>query len=77
MVIIVLEKAYDRVPKKGYAVGFRKEKLFPTKSILSLSKICKTRLQLVKISGVISSEFPITMGLHQGSTLSSCLFHCR
>ena len=28
----------------------------------------------VRTSGGITSEFPITLGLHQGSTLSPCLF---
>ena len=73
MVLIELEKAYDRVPR-GVMGWILEKKWVPLKYIKLIKDMYDEAITSVRTSGGITSEFPITLGLHQGSTLSPCLF---
>ncbi|KAL5168243.1 LINE-1 retrotransposable element ORF2 protein [Glycine soja] len=73
LIFIDLEKAYDRVPreilwkaleKKGVRVAY----------IRAIQDMYDRVSTSVRTQGGESDDFPITIGLHQGSTLSSYLF---
>ncbi|KAH1193991.1 Retrovirus-related Pol polyprotein from type-2 retrotransposable element R2DM [Glycine max] len=73
LIFIDLEKTYDRVPreilwkaleKKGVRVAY----------IRAIQDMYDRVLTSVRTQGGESDDFPITIGLHQGSTLSPYLF---
>ncbi|KAL5192364.1 Germin-like protein subfamily 3 member 4 [Glycine soja] len=73
LIFIDLEKAYDRVPreilwkaleKKGVSVAY----------IRAIQDMYDRVSTSVRTQGGESDDFPITIGLHQGSTLSPYLF---
>ena len=73
MVFIDLEKAYDRVPrdiiwwvlaKKGVTKGY----------IDVIRNMYEGVVTTIRSPAGETNEFPITVGLHQGSTLSPYLF---
>ncbi|KAH1225351.1 LINE-1 reverse transcriptase [Glycine max] len=73
LIFIDLEKAYDRVPreilwkaleKKGVRVAY----------IRAIQDMYDRVSTSVRTQGGESDDFPITIGLHQGSTLSPYLF---
>ena len=70
---VVLEKAFDRVPRKVIKWALRK-KLVPERlvqAIMSMYKLAKTR---VRVGGGHSKKFDVSVGVHQGSVLSPFLF---
>ena len=73
MVFIDLEKAYDRIPRK--IIWWALEKKGVTKRYIELVKYIYNRaITIVKTTIRETSKFSITVGLHQGSTLSPYLF---
>ena len=70
MVFIDLEKAYARVPREVMWWVLEKNGV-PLKYIKLIKDMCDGAITSVRTSGGIISEFPITISLHQGSTLNS------
>jgi len=68
-----MEKAFDRILRKVMEWAMRKKELpeVIVKAVMSLYEGAKTR---VRIESGLSEEFPVEVGVHQGSVLSQLLF---
>ena len=73
MVFIDLEKTYDKVPRNVMWWALEKHKV-PTKYITLIKDIYKNAMTFVWTCGGDTTDFPINIGLHQGSALSPYLF---
>ena len=73
MVFIDLEKAYDKVPRNIMWWALEKHKV-PTKYITLIKDMYKDATTFVRTCDDNTTDFPINIGLHQGSTLSPYLF---
>jgi hypothetical protein len=73
MVFIELEKAYDKVPRDIMWWSLEKHKV-PTKYITLIKDMYKDAMTCVRTCDGDTSDFPIKIGLHQGSALSPYLF---
>ena len=73
MVFIDLEKAYDKVPRNVMWWALEKHK-FPTKYIILIKDMYKDAMTFVWTWDGDTTDFPINIGLHQGSALSPYLF---
>ena len=73
MVFIDLEKAYDRVPRDVLWWALKK-KAVPLKYVSIIRDMYDGVVTNVRTCGGLTDEFPITIGVHQGSILS--LFLC-
>ena len=73
MCFVDLEKAFDRVPKKVLEWEFKKKGIpdILVRSVMSLYEVRKTK---VGVDSVLSEEFDVKVGMHQGSVLSRFLF---
>ena len=69
MVLIDLEKAYDRVPRQEVWRGMR-EKGVPEKYVMIVQDMYEGARTRVKSSVGITDIIPVGVGLHQGSSLS-------
>ena len=70
MVFIDLEKAYDKVPRKVMWWALEKKRI-PTKYITLIKDMYDD--VVTNVDGE-TSDFPINIGLHQGSALSPYIF---
>jgi hypothetical protein len=73
MVFIDLEKAYDKVPMNVIWWVLQKYKV-STKDIAHIKDMYNNIVKSVQTSDRDTNDFPINIGLHQGSTLSHYLF---
>ena len=73
MVFIYLQKTYDRVLREIIWWDLEKKRVH-VRYIKLIKDMCDRPITSVRTSGSITSEFPIIIGLHQGSTLSPFLF---
>ena len=73
MVFIDLEKAYDKVPRNVMWWALEMNKV-PTKYITLIKDMYKNVMTFVRTCGGDTTDFPINIGLHQGSALSPYLF---
>ena len=73
MVFIDLEKAYDKVSRNVMWWVLEKHKV-PTKYITLIKDMYKDATTFVRTCDGNTTDFPINIGLHQGSALSSYLF---
>ena len=73
MIFINLEKAYDKVPRNVMWWALEKHKV-PTKYITLIKDMYKDATTFVRTCGGDTIDFPINIGLHQGSALSPYLF---
>ena len=73
MCFVDMEKAFDRVPRKGMERAMRKKSLSEVlvPAALSLYDGAKTR---VRVGSACSEEFEVKVGVHQGSVVSPLLF---
>ncbi|GJN13378.1 hypothetical protein PR202_gb00072 [Eleusine coracana subsp. coracana] len=73
MVFIDLEKAYDKVPRSVMWWALEKHKV-PTKYITLIKDMYRDARTCVRTCDGDTNDFPIKIGLHQGSALSPYLF---
>uniref|UniRef100_A0A8I7BIV4 Reverse transcriptase domain-containing protein n=1 Tax=Hordeum vulgare subsp. vulgare TaxID=112509 RepID=A0A8I7BIV4_HORVV len=73
MVFIDLEKAYDKIPQNVMWWALEKHKV-PIKYITLIKDMYDNVVTSVRTSDGDTDDFPITIGLHQGSALSPYLF---
>jgi hypothetical protein len=73
MIFIDLEKAYDNVPKNVMWWALQKHKV-SSKYITLIKDIYDNVVTSVRTSDRDTNDFPIDIGLHQGSALSPYLF---
>jgi hypothetical protein len=73
MVFIDLEKAYDKIPRNVMWWALEKHKV-PAKYITLIKAMYDNVVTSVRTSDVDTDDFPIKIGLHQGSALSPYLF---
>ena len=73
MVFIDLEKAYDKVPRNVMWWTLEKHKV-PIKYITLIKDMYKDATTFVRACDSNTTDFPINIGLHQGSALSPYLF---
>lgn len=73
MVFIDLEKAYDKIPRNVMWWALEKHKV-PTKYITLIKDMYDNVVTSVRTSDGDTDDFPIKIGLHQGSALSPYLF---
>jgi hypothetical protein len=73
MIFIDLKKAYDKVPRNVMWWALQKHKL-SSKYITLIKDMYDNVVTSVRISGGDTNDFPINIGLHQGSALNPYLF---
>jgi hypothetical protein len=73
MIFIDLEKAYDKVPRNVMWWALQKHKV-SSKYITLIKDMHDNVVTSVRTSDGDTNDFPINIGLHQGSALSSYLF---
>ena len=73
MVFIDLENAYDKIPWNVMWWALEKHKV-STKYITLIKDMYNNVVTSVRTSDVDTNDFPIKIGLHQGSALSPYLF---
>jgi len=73
MVFIDLEKAYDKVPRNVMWWALLRHKV-PTKYITLIKDMYNNVVTSVRTCDGDTNDFPINIGLHQGSALSPYLF---
>ena len=73
MVFIDLEKAYDKIPRNVMWWALDRHKV-PTKYVALIKDMYDNVMTSVRTSDGDTDDFPIKIGLHQGSALSPYLF---
>jgi hypothetical protein len=73
MIFIDLEKAYDKVPRNGMWWALQKHKV-SSKYITLIKDMYDNVVTNVRTSDGDTNDFPINIGLYQGSALSPYLF---
>ena len=69
MVFIDLEKAYDKIPRNVMWWALDKHKA-PTKYVALIKDMQNNKVTRVRTNDGDTNDFPIKIGLHQGSALS-------
>jgi hypothetical protein len=73
MIFIDLEKTYDKVPRNVMWWALQKHKV-SSKYIILIKDMYDNVVTSVRTSDADTNDFPINIGLHQGSALSPYLF---
>ena len=73
MVFIDLEKAYDKVPRKVMWWALDRKKV-PTKYVTLTKDMYENVVTSVRACDSKTNDFPLKIGLHQGSALSPYIF---
>ena len=72
-IFVDLEKAFDKVPRPAITWALRKQ-LVPEHLINAVMNLYNNSTSQVRFAGGLSDNFPIGVGVHQGSALSPLLF---
>ena len=72
-VFVDLEKAFDRIPRRAIEWALRRQ-LVPERLVQLVMMMYADTRSRVGVAGVLSEDFPIEVGVHQGSALSPLLF---
>ena len=72
-IFVDLEKAFDKVPRRAVTWALRRKGV-PERLVELVSMLYSRSTSKVKVAGALSDEFPIGVGVHQGSALSPLLF---
>ena len=72
-VFVDLEKAFDKVPRRAISWALRRQ-LVPENLVQLVMLLYDNTRSRVRVAGEESGEFPIEVGVHQGSALSPLLF---
>ena len=72
-IFVDLEKAFDKVPRRVVEWALRKQ-LVPEYMVQLVMALYSESFSKVRFTGSMSAEFPINVGVHQGSALSPLLF---
>ena len=72
-IFVDLEKAFDKVPREAVTWALRRKGV-PERLVRLVNMLYENSTSKVKVAGVLSHEFPIKVGVHQGSALSPLLF---
>ena len=72
-IFVDLQKAFDKVPRRVVQWALRKE-LVPEYMVQLVMALYSESFSKVRFGGSISPEFPIGVGVHQGSALSPLSF---
>ena len=72
-IFVDLEKAFDKVPRQSIAWALRRQ-MVPKWLVGAVMGMYKNSTSPVRFAGGLSGEFPIRVGVHQGSVLSHLLF---
>ena len=84
-IFVDLEKAFDRIPRAAIRWALRRQ-CVPERLVASVLNLYESTTSKVAVAGDLSDDFPIEVGVHQGSILSPLLFiivteeatrHCR
>ena len=73
-IFVDLEKAFDRVPRRAIEWALRRQ-LVPERLITLIMSLYSNSSSQVRIAGVLSDRFPVSVGVHQGTVLSPILFN--
>ena len=73
-IFVDLEKAFDRIPRSAIKWALRRQ-LVPERLITLIMSLYRNSGSQVRIAGVLSDRFPVSVGVHQGSVLSPFLFN--
>ena len=73
MIFFDLEKAYDKVPRNIMWWALEKKKV-PTKYVTLIKDMYDDVVTSVRACDSETSDFPLKIGLHQGSALSPYIF---
>ena len=72
-IFVDLEKAFDKVPRQSIAWALRRQ-MVPEWLVEAVMGLYVNSVSRVRFAGGLSEEFPIRVGVHQGSALSPLLF---
>ncbi|MEL6804521.1 MAG: reverse transcriptase domain-containing protein, partial [Bacteroidota bacterium] len=72
-IFVDLEKAFDKVPRQAISWALRRQ-MVPEYLVKAVMGLYTNSMSQVKFAGGLSEEFPIRVGVHQGSALSPLLF---
>ena len=72
-IFVDLEKAFDRIPRTAIRWALRRQRV-PERLIAPILNLYESTTSKVAVAGGLSEDFPIEVGVHQGSILSPLLF---
>ena len=72
-ILVELEKAFDKVARAAIQQALRRQRV-PERLVILVMALYTSFTYKVRVAGELSTDFPIDVGVHQGSALSPLLF---